>query len=235
MTVRLGINIVAAHNPNMGQALMYISGSLGEDFGGWVRNAVGSYGQYKAQSELTRFAAKNGLSLQELNLILALNSKIGLEVAGTTYNSESGTVEGFLSREKPGGIFGRASRYIGVLWDINDTLLNAQGLLDAVSLQVINSGHTGHLTGHSLGAWRVNNLVRQGFIESGTLLSLPGFAYPAAGTSGACATLDLICGTGAMTIFRPGTTSVESPSWWRWIYRNHTIGTVDGYGERWPG
>ncbi|RUO18950.1 hypothetical protein CWE08_10335 [Aliidiomarina iranensis] len=225
VTVRLGINIVAAHNPNMGQALMYISGSLGEDFGGWVRNAVGSYGQYKAQSELTRFAAKNGLSLQELNLILALNSKLGLEVAGTTYNPDKQQVTGFSTREN--GLLGSWGGVIGVLWDINDSLLNVQGLLDAVSMSVVSSGYTGHLTGHSLGAWRVNNLVRQGFIESGTLYSLPGLAYPASGTSGACISTDPVCGGGLLNPLRVGTMRFTKPNS---IWASHNF---DEYVRQW--
>ncbi len=192
MTIRLGINIVAAHNPNMGQALMYISGSLGKDFGGWVQNAVGSYGQYKAQSELTRFAAKNGLSLQELNLILGLNSKLGLEVAGTTYSYEEGVIYGFGQRHG-----GQLDRWKGVLWDVNDWLLGTQGLLDAVTLSAINNlPSTGHLTGHSLGALRVNNLLRQGYIQSATLQSLPvvpWFNVAAAGSVGGCMQFDPIC------------------------------------------
>ncbi|RUO18180.1 hypothetical protein CWE08_11890 [Aliidiomarina iranensis] len=225
VTVRLGINIVAAHNPNMGQALMYISGSLGKDFGGWVQNAVGSYGQYKAQSELTRFAAKNGLSLQELNLILGLNSKLGLAIAGSTYDKNAQTVTGFTTRS--GELLGNWSGRIGVLWDINDTLLNAQGLLDAVSLQVINLGHTGHLTGHSLGAWRVNNLVRQGFVESGTLFALPGFAYPAAGTQGACVSTDPVCGGGLLNPLRVGTMHFPKPNS---IWDSHNF---DEYVRQW--
>ncbi|RUO18172.1 hypothetical protein CWE08_11850 [Aliidiomarina iranensis] len=166
--------------------------------------------------------------MQELNLILALNSKIGLEVAGTTYIRDNSTVEGFFSRtEMP---------KFGVLWDINDTLLNAQGLLDAISLSIVNNlPASGHLTGHSLGAWRANNLLRTGHIQSATLLSLPGFAYPAAGSNGSCASMDMICGTRAMTLMRPGTRNVSSPSWWNWLGRNHKICTVSGYQENWEG
>src|SRR5690625_5786524 len=82
----------------MGQALMFVSGSWGQDFGGWVQNAAGSYAQYKAQGELARVAARLGLSLGEFNMLLALNSRLGLAVAGTTYDPDTGTVEGFASR-----------------------------------------------------------------------------------------------------------------------------------------
>lgn len=122
---------------------------------------------------------------------------------------------------------GEIGGIVGVLWDINDTLLNAQGLMDAVSMQVINSGYSGHLTGHSLGAWRVNNLVRQGFIESGTLYSLPGFAYPAAGTSGACISTDPICGGGLLSPLRAKTSHLTKPAS---IWHSHNY---DEYIRQW--
>lgn len=102
-------------------------------------------------------------------------------------------------------------------------------------MSIVNDGDSGHLTGHSLGAWRVNNLFRMGHIESATLLSLPGFAYPAAGSNGYCASMDLICGFGAMTLMRPSTTNVSSPSWWNWIGSNHGVCSVNGYRESWGG
>lgn len=226
---QLGLNVLAAHNPELGQALMYVFGSWHvQGVGGWARNAVGSYAQYKAQGELARFAARNGLTLQELNLILGLNSKLGLAVAGTTYDSGRGRVEGFLSRdERPG---------LGVIWYLNDTLLNVQGLLDAVSLSVIaNPPANGHLVRHSLGAWRVNNLVRQGYIQSGTLLSLPMFTHEASGTPGVCASRDAICVGRFLSWFRGNTTSPpgESPSSWRVLTINHTIRTVPVYHDTW--
>ncbi|MEE1999822.1 RHS repeat-associated core domain-containing protein [Alkalimonas sp. MEB108] len=223
--MRVGTMVIAASNPALGQTLMYLQGSWGQDIGGWAQNAVGQYGQYKTQQELARFAAKNGLTLQELNLILGLNSKLGLAIAGTTYNPDKQQVTGFTTREN--GLLGSWGGAIGVLWDINDSLLNAQGLLDAVSISVVSSGYTGHLTGHSLGAWRVNNLVRQGFIQSGTLYSLPGFAYPASGTSGACISTDPVCGGGLLNPLRVGTMHFTKPNS---IWASHNF---DEYVRQW--
>ena len=67
---------------------------------GWTQNAIGGYIQYKAQEELARFAGRMGLNLKEFNTLLAINSKIGIAVAGTTYSKEDATIEGFFSRDK---------------------------------------------------------------------------------------------------------------------------------------
>lgn len=77
-------------------------------------------------------------------------------------------------------------------------------------MEVIDSGFDRHLTGYSLGAWRSNNLLRQGAIKSAVTLSLPVFAFPAAGSLSACHTWDAICGGGMMTTIRPGTIGVSS-------------------------
>ncbi|MDX3775749.1 RHS repeat-associated core domain-containing protein [Chromatiaceae bacterium AAb-1] len=216
---------VASENAKLGQALSFVVANWGNGIGAIAQNAAGQYMQYKASEELGRFAAKNGMTLQELNVLLSLNSQLGLAVAGTTYIRDSATVEGFFSRsEHP---------LLGGLWDINDTLLNAQGLLDAVSRSVVTSGYSDHLTGHSLGAARVNNLYRMGYISSATTLSLPGFAYPVAGSSSYCGNLDAICGGSFMTTLRPGTVGVDSPSWWDWVGRNHKVCSVGGYQEQW--
>jgi RHS repeat-associated protein len=232
----VALNTIAAQDAKLGQVLMFMQGSIGLSPGEMFQNAVGHTIQYQASRKLGQWAGRHGLTLAELNLLLTVNSFAGKELAGTTFNSESGTVEGFFSRDDSGA-FGTAGKYVGVIWDVNDTLLNAQGLLDAVSVSVVRSGYSGPLTGHSLGAWRVDNLHRQGFASDATLLSLPGPAYPSARTQGACGNLDLICGGAPMTLVRPGTTPVESPSAmpWQWINQNHKIDTVKGYDRRWPG
>ncbi|MYM57744.1 type IV secretion protein Rhs [Vibrio sp. OCN044] len=231
--IRTGSVVLASKNPKLGQAVMFLQGNWGESTQSMIQNAVGSSLQYLAQGEIQRQAARMGLSLEEFNLILGLNSKIGLHIAGGAYNGSS-HVTGFTSRhDKP--IF-------GVIWDINDTLLNVQGLTDAVSSSVINSlPSSRHLKGHSLGAWRVNNLLRLGYIKSATLFSLPGFSYPAAGSQGYCATFDFICGGGAMSVMRPSTTSVSSPvggfslltSPFSAVTDNHMLTTVPAYSNGW--
>jgi len=169
------------------------------------------------------------LTLGELNAILAVNSWAGRKLAGTTYSSEHASVQGYFSRED--GILKRSDRYVGVIWDVSDTLLNIQGLPDAVTRQIMHDpNRPSHLTGHSLGAWRVNNLVRMGYIESGTLLSLPGLTYPVAGTTGVCARRDLICGGLLVTSLSVGIEPVGSRG-----VLSHTIHSIPGYRKRWPG
>ena len=223
---QLGINVIAAENPELGQALMFVNGNIdSSDPSLWAQNAIGATVQYQVSRKLEQEAARHGLTLQEFNLILALNSKVGLKLAGTSYNEKEGTIEGFASRDfRP---------LLGVFWDINDTLLNAQGLLDAVSLQVARSGNSGPLKGHSLGAARVNNLHRQGFISDATTLSLPFFAHPSAGSKSYCGRGDAICGGSALTAIRPKTQSVGSPSYWNLIDENHRIPTVSDYQRVW--
>ncbi|MCG9684028.1 FG-GAP-like repeat-containing protein [Vibrio sp. Isolate23] len=228
--IKAGTMVAGSQDPKLGQALMFLQGNWGASIGTMVQNGVGSSLQYLAQAELQRHAARWGMSLEEFNLILGLNSKAGLSIAGGSYSNKS-HVEGFTSRFiKPG---------LGVFWDINDSLLNVQGLLDAVSSQIVREGtKNGHLIGHSLGAWRTNNLQRHGYIKSSYLLSLPGFAYPAAGSRGSCASLDLICGTALMSIVRPNTTIVSSPASLipnvlNGVSANHSKDTVPGYSTQW--
>lgn len=223
--IKAGTMVVGAKDPKIGQALMFLQGNYGGSIGTVVQNAIGSSMQYLAQSELQRLAARHGMTLEEFNLMLGINSKIGLSIAGTTYDGSS-RVAGFFSRYD--------APVLGALWDINDSLLNVQGLLDAVSSQIVSQGtKNGNLKGHSLGAWRANNLQRHGYVQSTTLLSLPGFAYPAAGSTGFCASFDLICGTGLMSAVRPKTQTVSSPTILRVLSKNHKISTVPEYDRQW--
>lgn len=226
--MQLTLNTIAAHNPELGQALMFVNGYW-DDPSVWAQEAVGATMQYHASRKIAEEAARHGLTIQEFNLILALNSKVGLAIAGSTFdgNTGTGTIEGFMSRS--------IHPNLGVIWDVNDTLLNAQGLLDAVSLQVVRSGHSGPMKGHSLGAARVNNLHRQGFISSAKTLSLPFFTYPSAGSSSYCGVADGICGGALLNMVRPATQSVGSPSSWDVFNKNHKIDTVPGYRKEWYG
>ena len=223
-TLALGLNVIAAENPELGQALMFVNGNIGSsDPSLWAQNAVGATVQYQVSRKLEQEAARHGLTLQEFNLILALNSKIGLELAGDTYDIEKKQINGFFSRR--GGKLLKDGSLVGGFWDINDTFLNAQGLLDAVSLERARSGDTTPLRGHSLGAARVNNLYRQGFISGATTLSLPVFSYPAAGSRSLCAGFDPICGGDIANFLRPGKNHIDSPGY----LPVHRTRSVPGY------
>ncbi|GAA5317615.1 MAG: hypothetical protein AseanaTS_28200 [Candidatus Pelagadaptatus aseana] len=196
-----------------------------------AQNFVGETMQYAVRQEVAKQAEHMGLTSEELNLILMVNSFVGRKVAGTTYDSEKNSVEGFLSRRH--GLLGRWGNEIGVLWDVNDSILNAQGYLDAVAQQVVADGFKEALVGHSLGAWRVNNIARRGYVNHAITLALPIFDFPVAGTESYCASGDAICGGSIMSSVRPDVFVVDSPSSWRVLSDNHMISTVPSYKLVW--
>lgn len=67
-----------------------------------------------AQDEMSRFARKNGMSLTALNILLTLNSVVGNKIAGSRYNESADEIGGFTDKRR---------EIIGVIWDVNDTLL----------------------------------------------------------------------------------------------------------------
>ncbi|MCY1301615.1 hypothetical protein D9M68_731690 [compost metagenome] len=81
----------------------------------------------------------------------------------------------------------------------------------------------------------MNNLYGLGFISGATTVSLPALSYPAAGTRSVCGSLDAICGGALMSILRPRTESVPSPTLWDIVNDNHKISTVPGYSDIWSG
>ncbi|WP_201509166.1 two-partner secretion domain-containing protein [Psychrobacter alimentarius] len=219
------LKVISALDPDLGQALALVNGSRANSVNGFLGNMAVNYGKHKATEELNRFAKKNGLTLAELNLLLQLNSQLGLAYAGTTARQEidkSGvlntTIEGFISRKD--------HPKVGVLWDLNDTLLNMQNINDAVGLSIINSGYTGHLSGHSLGAARANNLVYTGWNESANVYSLPFFAIPAPAVKAECVASDAICGGFFQSIFRDNTTTKDAVSYIDWFNKSHVINTA---------
>lgn len=102
-------------------------------------------------------------------------------------------------------------------------------------MSVVKSGWHGPMQGHSLGAARVNNLARHGLISQAYTLSLPAFAYPVAGSRSVCGSGDAICGGAIISMLRPNTKIVETPSSWNVVGENHTYSTVEGYRSRWWG
>ena len=225
--VTAGLNFLAAQNPELGRALMFVYGNWGNDVGAWLQNAVGETFNYYASKEVQRLAVRLGLTLQELNLLLIGNSYLGKALAGTSYTpdylNDTATVGGFFSRAK--------HSLLGGIWDANDVLLNIQGLPDAVSMGIIrDKNRPQNFSGHSLGAWRVNNLHRMGYIKNATLLSLPGLSYPSSGSNGVCAANDPICGGGIMSWLRPGTSSVPGNGLF-----SHKVCAIAGYRTLWSG
>lgn len=171
------IYAVSAQEPRAGAALNFAFNG-GIDINSITKSAsafatvVKSY--YVGQA-VGHLAKKVGLTTTEFNVILGLNSYLGKVVAGTTYTRKNGriTIDGFFSRKK------RA--YSGVIWDVNDTILGYQGLIDSVGRDYINDGGGAHIDqGHSLGALRASNLVAGGFAKSANIYALPfGNSAPA--------------------------------------------------------
>lgn len=119
-----------------------------------------------AAKGVEKFANKNGLSLTEFNALLTINSFIGLKLAGSRAkcDNDSCDVFGFTSREHG---------MIGVLWDINDTILGYQGLMDAVGYEFTKSSYSQLGACHSLGTLTCNNIAARGFAAPGELNALP--------------------------------------------------------------
>ena len=181
-------NYASTFNDKVSFALNFVinginSGSLADT----ATNLAYEVTNYYASKEVERFANKNGMTLSEFNALLTLNSFIGLEIAGTRLrrdsNSNSYNIWGFTQR-RGGAIPGDLGRYIGILWDINDTILGYQGLIDAVGYEFISKTNGGGTLGicHSLGTLTCNNLVARGYAPSAQLNSLP-FGNVAVGTN----------------------------------------------------
>ncbi|GKW52965.1 hypothetical protein NCCP2140_20180 [Pseudoalteromonas sp. NCCP-2140] len=161
-------------NPDVGKALRFLYyGVDTNSFTNTTINLANEVKNYYVSEELTRFANKNSMTLMELNALLTLNSFVGNKLAGSRYDSEKNEISGFTSRTD--GLFGEYSGVAGVFWDVNDTILGYQGLLDASGYDYITSGNVGRSIGgcHSLGTLTCNNLVARGYAPSAQLNSLP--------------------------------------------------------------
>ncbi len=114
------------------------------------------------------------------------------------------------------------------MWDINDSILGYQGLLEAVGHEFIiktqNSGSLGFC--HSLGTLTCNNLVARGYGESAQLNSIP-FGNIAVGENSKSANLgqwDLVNGGWLGVIFNPLSKLTECTSFPCHSYSNNYKG-----------
>jgi hypothetical protein len=171
-------------------------GDYARSFGNYMTNAY-------AQEELGRFAEKNGMTLTELNMLLTVNSFVGREFAGTTYNPDKNTITGFTTRDK--------HPYLGILWDINDTILGYQGYIDAVGFDYISQGAGSNINaGHSLGALRASNLVARGFANGANIYSLPFGNVSEAGVNTTLGMFDPVNGGALGMLLNPFALLVDS-------------------------
>jgi RHS repeat-associated protein len=149
-----------------------------------------------------RLARKVGLTTSGFNLLLEFNSFIGKEIAGTSYYRPATNwieIHGFFSRDKIPSL--------GVIWDINDTILGYQGLIDAVGYDYIRDGGGKPINiGHSLGSLRATNLVAAGAAPSATIYSLPFGNIASENVDVTNGAADLVNGGIFGSIFNPSAT-----------------------------
>jgi len=154
-------------DPSLGKAVNFLyNGFESDKIANTTINLAHEVQNYYVSKEIARFARKNGMTLMEFNTLLTLNSFAGNHSAGSRYNLEENEVLGFGSRRE---------NLLGIIWDINDTILGYQGLLDASAHDYIIGRKAGQALGicHSLGALTCNNLVARGYAPSAILNSLP--------------------------------------------------------------
>ncbi|WP_298769041.1 toxin TcdB middle/N-terminal domain-containing protein [uncultured Shewanella sp.] len=176
-------------NPDVGRVVrtLYYGMDQPDEIIGNLQHAFAT--KYAAKG-VEKLAHKAGLSLTEFNALLTVNSFIGVKLTGTRArcDQDSCNIFGFTTRED--GIKG----IVGIIWDVNDTLLGYQGLMDAVGYNVVRQGYKKLGVCHSLGAITCNNLAAKGFTSTGELNALPfgNAAYGGAVTK--LGTMDFING-----------------------------------------
>lgn len=121
------------------------------------------YANYFKRRLVSEFAEKNNISTAKLNTALLATSFSGNIMVGSRYKPQTNRIVGFDNRGSVGWAF-----------DAVDTVLVYQGIPSASGWHYVISGNPGAtLTGHSLGAADVHNLVGLGFASSGSAASLP--------------------------------------------------------------
>ncbi len=178
---------------------------LGGSFGQIAANAVVEAKNYYWKTRVEHYANKLGLSLYEANVLLQLNSELGLAVAGDTVKIDDKGVQiyGFTTRDKHG--------MWGVLWDINDTILGYQGEIDAVGRSFIRQAEGRRIEiSHSLGALRSTNLVRRGYASSAHVYALPATNIGGPGVTVTNGMHDGVSGGMLGGLFNPGSL-ISSP------------------------
>lgn len=201
------ITAASYKDPKLGQALNYLyNGFDPSSAGDSARNLVSAYGKVKASEEFERFARKNGMTLQELNLYMQGASLLGNKLVGTRYtdnfnNEGKQGIYGILSREEGGWINVKdnltLNRSIGLVFDTIDIALGYQGILTGSGYDFIRNGQTGgkaSLRAHSLGTLDATNLVARGWVGSAHIDSLPFGNIAPAGVETHLGALDLVNG-----------------------------------------
>lgn len=162
-------------DPDLGKLVNFVNNGVNFknfDFSDSLINLSHEVKNYYVSREIERFANKNGLSLAEFNALLTANSFIGNALVGGRYDKDENKMSGFTTRKD--GLL-KNQGLLGVIWDVNDTLLGYQGLMDASGHAYVESKNVATAIAgcHSLGTLTYNNLVARGYAPSAQLNSLP--------------------------------------------------------------
>lgn len=153
-------------------------------------------GNSVAQTAVAQYADRQGINPIVFNAGLFSLSWTGNAIVGSRYDAKLNHLDGIGNRYGP----------LGLVFDAADILLEMQGYLSASSRDYISSGGANHqylLSGHSLGALSVANLVGQGYASGGVVFSLP-FGKVAAGITVNNGWLDLVNGGPIGLLTNPG-------------------------------
>lgn len=152
-------------------------------------------GNSVAQTAVAQYADRQGIHPIVFNAGLFGVSWTGNAIVGSRYDPKLNHMDGILNRYGP----------VGLVFDAADILLEMQGYLSASTHDYISKGGANHqylLSGHSLGALSVANLVGQGYAPGGVVFSLP-FGKVAAGITVNNGWLDIVNGGPAGLLTNP--------------------------------
>jgi hypothetical protein len=178
-------------------------------------NAAQAFETSEIRYEVGRFAQnKLGMNPWEFEGILEAASFAGYYLTGNpngqvTDNSGQRGLAGFFSRNPASGLLftsgGPAHMIAEFPFDVTDTVLQYQGLPDAVDLEIMASGKAPSF-GHSLGALRYANLAGWGFASGGATYALPFGMIAPGGVSVFIGSSDPITGWYGNSLFNPDAT-----------------------------
>jgi hypothetical protein len=163
--MRAGLKGGATH-----YASVFVSDFFGSSNAGVSKISLSqTIGNSISQTAVAQYADRQGIHPIVFNAGLFAVSWTGNAIVGSRYDANLNHMNGILNRYGP----------LGLVFDAADILLEMQGYLSASAQDYISKGGGNRqylnfeLTGHSLGALSVANLVGQGYASSGIVYSLP--------------------------------------------------------------
>ena len=176
-----------------------------------------------ARYGVNAFAEKQlGINGWEFDAGLEAISYLGYKAFGDPYSREAqgnqgifSYIGGFGDRNSRTGWFlqsGGLAHYAGeFLFDVNDQLLQWQGLPDAGGIARAYHGWALPQTGHSLGASRLVTMASLGLIDGGTAVALPFGEVAPGGVQTLIGSGDIIPGSYGGLLFNPEATTGSVP------------------------